>query len=63
MITKTADKTKYVEIVQGKHIIIERAEDGPVHLDGEPQMMGRHAEINIVPHSLKIITGRSFGSH
>lgn len=60
MVTKTADKTKYVEIIRGKNIIVERAKDGPVHLDGEPQMMGTYAEINIVPHSLKIITGRSF---
>lgn len=60
MVTKTADKTKYVEIIRGKNIMVERGTAGPVHLDGEPQIMGTHAEINVVPSSLKIVTGRSF---
>ena len=34
MITKTSDKTKYVEIIRGKHIIVKRNSPGPVHLDG-----------------------------
>jgi diacylglycerol kinase (ATP) len=60
MFTKTANKSKYVEIIQGKHIIVKRGGAGPVHLDGEPQLLGRNAEINIVPRSLKIITGEAF---
>jgi YegS/Rv2252/BmrU family lipid kinase len=62
MFAKTAHKSKYVEIIQGKHISIKRSKDAPVHLDGEPQMMGTDVEINIVPGSLKIVTGRSFKS-
>jgi diacylglycerol kinase family enzyme len=60
MFAKTAHKSKYVEIIQGKHISIKRSKDAPVHLDGEPQIMGTDVEINIVPQSLKIVTGRSF---
>lgn len=60
MFTKTAHKSRFVEIVQGKHIIIKRAGAGPVHLDGEPQLLGADAEINVIPQSLKIITGESF---
>jgi len=60
MFAKTAHKSKYVEIIQGKHISIKRSKDAPVHLDGEPQMMGTDVEINIVPGSLKIVTGGSF---
>ncbi|MGZ3872652.1 MAG: diacylglycerol/lipid kinase family protein [Mucilaginibacter sp.] len=60
MITKTADRTKYVEIIRGKHILVKRGKPGPVHLDGEPQISGTDAEIKLVPHSLKVIVGSSF---
>jgi diacylglycerol kinase family enzyme len=62
MFNKTADKSKYVEIIRGKHIVIKRAHDGPVHLDGEPQIMGADLEINVEPGALKIITGEHFKS-
>lgn len=62
MFNKTADKSKYVEIIRGKHIVIKRIQDGPVHLDGEPQIMGADLEINIEPGALKIITGKNFKS-
>jgi diacylglycerol kinase (ATP) len=60
MITKTADKTKYVEIIRGKHIIVKRNGPGPVHLDGEPQVAGADTLIEVVPDSLKIIVGSSY---
>lgn len=60
MITKTADKTKYVEILQGKTIKIKRSKPGPVHLDGEPQIIDSDILIEIVPQSLKVIVGDSF---
>jgi diacylglycerol kinase family enzyme len=60
MFTKSSEGSKYVEIIRAKHIIVRRSKSGPVHLDGEPQMLGADAEINIVPGSLKIITGESF---
>lgn len=60
MFTKTSTSSKYVEIIRGKNILIRRAKPGPVHLDGEPQILGTDAEINIVPASLNIVTGASF---
>jgi diacylglycerol kinase (ATP) len=60
MITKTADKTKYVEIIRGKTIKVKRAKPGPVHLDGEPQIIDTEILIEIVPNSLKVIVGNSF---
>jgi len=60
MFTKTAHKSKYVEIVRGRHIIVKRMAGGPVHLDGEPQILGADAEIKVMPGSLKIITGAGF---
>ena len=62
MFNKTADKSKYVEIIRGKNIVVKRAQDGPVHLDGEPQIMGADVEINVEPRSLKIITGEGFNT-
>ncbi|WP_295675287.1 diacylglycerol kinase family lipid kinase, partial [uncultured Mucilaginibacter sp.] len=57
MMNKTADKTKFVEIIRGKRIHITRIAPGPVHLDGEPQTEGAEITIEIVPSSLKVITG------
>lgn len=62
MFTKTATGSKYVEIINGKHILVKRSKAGPVHLDGEPQMIGSDAEINIMPRSLNIVTGGNFRS-
>ena len=62
MFNKTADKSKYVEIIRGKHILIKRPGNGPVHLDGEPHIMGAEAEINVVPGALRIVTGEAFNS-
>ena len=62
MFTKTADRSKYVEIIRGKHINIQRTGPGPLHLDGEPRIADATVEINVVPSSLKIIAGSSYRS-
>jgi YegS/Rv2252/BmrU family lipid kinase len=60
MISKTADKTKYLEIIRGKTIHVKRSTPGPVHLDGEPKITGADTLVEIVPHSLKVIVGASY---
>ncbi|MFD2148327.1 diacylglycerol/lipid kinase family protein [Mucilaginibacter antarcticus] len=60
MFTKTAEGSKYVEIIRGKHIVVTRDSDGPLHLDGEPETAGERVEISVLPQSLKIIVGDSF---
>jgi len=60
MFTKTATGSKYLEIIKGKNIIINRANEGPMHLDGEPRISGATVEIKVVPASLRIIAGRSY---
>jgi diacylglycerol kinase (ATP) len=60
MVTKTANKTKYVEIIRGKNIHVKRKAPGPVHLDGEPKITGTDTYIEIVPDSLKVIVGSSY---
>jgi diacylglycerol kinase (ATP) len=60
MFNKTADRSRFVEIIEGKHIKVRRNEPGPMHLDGEPRTAGTDIEINIKPNSLKVIVGESF---
>ena len=60
MLTKTSESTSYVEIIRGKQINVTRQTEGPIHLDGEPQVMGTTIHINIVPSSLKVIVGPTY---
>jgi diacylglycerol kinase (ATP) len=60
MFTKTTNQSKFVEIIGGKHIVVTRANPGPLHLDGEPEIAGTKVEIDILPQSLRIVVGNSF---
>lgn len=60
MFTKTADTSKYVEIIRGKEIQVTRKAAGPAHIDGEPQTISATTEIKVVPLSLKVIVGRQY---
>lgn len=60
MLLKATESSKYVKIIRGKQIIIKREHTGPIHLDGEPQMAGTGVDINILPHSLKVIVGSQY---
>lgn len=55
LFSKTADKTEYVEIIQGKHIQIERSRLEEVHVDGEPLQLERDLNITVLPNSLQVI--------
>jgi len=63
MLTKTAEGTRYVEIIRGKHIHVKRKNPGPVHIDGEPQMSGADTQVDVAPHSLKVIVGNNYKKH
>jgi len=60
MFAKTANQSSFVEIIRGKHVKVKREGEGPMHLDGEPEIVGKEIEINILPGSLKVIVGNSF---
>lgn len=55
LFNKTADKTKYVEIILGKDIKIKRSSMEEIHVDGEPVVLDRDIEVTVAPKSLKII--------
>ena len=60
MLTKTAESSQFVEIIRGKHIKVTRVAPGPVHLDGEPQIIGTDAEIKMTPSALNVIVGEKY---
>lgn len=60
MFTKTADKSDFVEIIKAKHVEVMREEAGPVHIDGEPIILGTQAEIQVVPQILNVIVGHNY---
>lgn len=55
MLRATTDQSDLVEIKRGKHILINRAHAGAIHLDGEPFEMGNVIEMEVLPSSLTII--------
>ena len=58
---KQIDRTKYVEIIKAKNIILERRKDRCINLDGESVRVGKTLNISVNPKSLRIILpGYSF---
>ncbi len=60
MFTKTADSSKFVEIIKGQRITVKRDEAGPMHLDGEPAKMEARVDITVMPATLNVIVGDTF---
>lgn len=60
MFFKTAENSKYVEIIKGKQIDVKRQQAGPVHLDGEPQISGTDIQIEVMPGILNVIVGKAY---
>lgn len=63
MFTKTADKSEFVEIIRGRHVQVSRPEPAAVHLDGEPQMLGPDAEVEVVPSILNVLVGSTYKNY
>lgn len=55
LFNKSAHQSEYVEIIRGQNIVIQREDNGPVHVDGEPFNLEGDLAIAIKPNSLKII--------
>jgi diacylglycerol kinase (ATP) len=55
MLRATTHRSDMVEIIQGKKISIVRTKEDPVHLDGEPFLMGKEIQMEVFPLSLNII--------
>lgn len=55
LFSRSAHRSKYIEIFKVKEVHIERDMPGPVHLDGEPVELGTELHIEMKPASLHII--------
>lgn len=56
MIRAKTHQSTMVEIIRGKHIVIKRAKEDAIHLDGESFLMDKEIEIEVIPLALNIIT-------
>ncbi len=55
LLDKSLDKNSNNEVIRAKKIIVEKKSDILAHIDGEPVILGRKAEIEIKPLSLHVI--------
>ena len=55
LMTGRAHKSRRVQTIEGKSIVIDRLAPGPVHMDGDPFRMGTHLEIKVVPNALRVL--------
>lgn len=60
MFGKTADKSKYVEIIRGRHIVVDVKKRSAVHLDGEPRTVKTKVDIQVQPGVLKMMVGDKY---
>ncbi|GAB4423562.1 MAG: diacylglycerol kinase family lipid kinase [Bacteroidia bacterium] len=47
--------SRYVEGFRARHLVIERAAPGYAQIDGEPIEAGARIEVEIIPHSLRLL--------
>lgn len=55
MFSRSAHRSKYIEIIKGREIKIVRERVGAIHLDGEPCEMSSEINISVKPLSLSIL--------
>src|SRR3546814_12531621 len=48
--------SRFMLRLQGEKFRIVREDDGPVHLDGEPALLGKQLDIRVMPSSISVIT-------
>lgn len=55
LFSKSAHKSSFIEIYRCKEAHITRSNEGPVHLDGEPLVLGKDLHIQVHPGSLHLL--------
>jgi diacylglycerol kinase (ATP) len=56
---KKFDRTRYVEIIRAKEVIVKRKKGKNVHLDGDPKIMGKEFAVRINPLSLNVVVRKT----
>ena len=57
LFTKSLHKSRYLKIIRAKKFTISREEEGALHVDGEPILMGAEINVNAIPKSLRVLRG------
>lgn len=52
---KRFDRTRYIEIIRAKEVVVKRKKGKNIHLDGDPKRMGKELTVRINPLSLKVV--------
>lgn len=59
LFAKNIDKSIYVKTFKANSLVIERQNEGVIHVDGEPFQTGKRLEIKVFPKSLNLIVAES----
>ncbi len=60
LFTKSLDQSMFMDTYRAKDIILEREENGPFHIDGDPVEMSKDIHIRIVPDGLRVLVEKRF---
>ena len=55
LFAKNIDRSSLMHIVKASNILLERANEGVIHFDGEPCRMGKKLEISLINKGLNVI--------
>ena len=55
LFNKTIDQNSRIKTMRAKKIKIHRASEGVMHFDGDPLMVGKELEVEIIPNGLHVI--------
>ena len=55
LMNKTLDRSSKVKTFKAKRVTIHRQSEGPVHFDGDPLIMGKEIEVDVVKHGIRMV--------
>lgn len=55
MFTKTLSNNSHIETFKAKKVHISRPCEGPVHCDGEPMIMGKELDVELISNSFNVV--------
>jgi len=55
LFSKTMNKSKFVEVIKSKELIIKREKAGEINFDGDTCIMKKELKIKIIPEGLKVM--------
>ena len=56
LFTKTLDRNRHVHTYRGSEVVIERSDEAPMHIDGDPLKMPSRLEVKCFPKGIKVFS-------